>query len=391
VSELRVERVADEIIAADAALATATGRAGKTETALVIPALTPGRARSEPGMGMPVVEVKELQPARTVGRDGGIPRILLVGGLLAVLVLLGGGIALGLIGGGQPVQSPNASLPVAVGTPSPTPSPSPLPSPTPSPTPAPSPPPFEYPVNTVFDGCIGIDPQGNTTVLTPAFTVINPQSGQYGATFAKSPSGPLSGSGTGANGGNPVTVAMRAVAFGTYDALGITAPDGSPIALGPLAAQLPLLLNAETDKPNGCDPAALLMPTQQALAGRAYLAAVAPVNVANADFVTKAQAWTNATTNEVAQTDAAALLAAFRAVDKQLLDIAARYPPAADSLRASDSAVLKLIADLEDLANLESIGPSAWLDRYATDVSQLSAASKAIREALGLPPLGVTP
>ncbi|HYN70333.1 MAG TPA: hypothetical protein VEX41_09000 [Candidatus Eisenbacteria bacterium] len=389
-SGLRVERVADEIIAADAALATASGRAGKTESALVVPAPTPARGRGEPGMGVPAVALGGGQPAaHKVERGRGIPWTLLAGGLLVLLVALGGGIALGLIGGGQPVQSPAASLPVAVATPSPSPLPSP--SPSPSPTPSPSPSPFEYPVNTVFDGCIGIDPQGNTTVLTAAFTVINPQAGQYAATFAQSPSGPLSGSGTATNGGNPVAVPMRAFLFGTYDALAITAPDGSPVALGPLAAQLPLPINAETNQPNGCDPAALQVPTQQALAGRAYLAAVAPVNLTQAEFATKAQAWTSATTNEVAQTDAAALLAALRAVHEQLLDIAARYPPAADSLRASDEAVLRLIADLEDLAQLESIGPSAWLDRYAADISQLAAASKVLREVFGLPPLAVSP
>jgi hypothetical protein len=390
-SGLRVERVADEIIAADAARATATGRAGKTETALVVPPPIPARGGSETGMSVPVIEVKEIQPAQAVGRDGGIPRILPVGGLVALLVVLGGGIALGLIGGGQPVQSPAASLPVAVGSASPSTPASQAPSPSIAPSVSPSPPPFEYPVNTVFDGCIGIQPEGNTTVLTPTFTLMNPMPGGYSAVFAKGPSGALTGTGSAVNGGNPVTVPMRAVAFGTYDALGITAPDGSTIALGPLADQLPLLLNAETDKPNGCDPAALLIPTQQALAGRAYLAAVAPVNVANAEFVAKAQQWTNATTNEAAQTDAAALLAAFRAAQEQLLDIAARYPPAANALRASDDALVRLIADLEILAQVESFGPSAWLDTYATDVSQLAAASKVVREVLGLPPLAVTP
>jgi len=394
-SGLHVERVADEIIAADAARASLSGRAGKTETALVLPPVIPTRTRIAPDIGVPVVTIDEVLPPLAVDREGGIPRIVLVGGLVVLIALLvGGGIAFGLIGGSQPVQSPAASVPVAVGSPSPSTLPvtqPPTASQSIAPSPSPSAPPFTYPVNTVFDGCIVIDPQGNTTVLTPAFTVINPQPGQYSATFAKSPSGPLSGSGTAINGRNPVTVPMRAVAFGTYDALGITGPDGSTIALGRLAGQLPLLLNAETDKPNGCDPAALLMPTQQALAGRAYLAAVAPINVAYAEFATKAQAWTNATTNEVAQTDAAALLAALRTVHEQLLDIAARYPPAADALRASDAVALKLIADLESLAKLDSIGPSAWSDRFAADISQLAAASKVVREALGLPPLTVSP
>jgi hypothetical protein len=133
------------------------------------------------------------------------------------------------------------------------------------------------------------------------------------------------------------------------------------------------------------------MPTQQALAGRAYLAAVAPVNAANQEFAAKAATWTSTTTNDAAQADAAAILAAFKAVHEQLLDIASRYPPAANALAASDAAVVKLIADLEDLSKLDSIGVSPWLDRYVKDLQQLSAAATAVREVLGLPPLAVSP
>jgi hypothetical protein len=118
------------------------------------------------------------------------------------------------------------------------------------------------PVNTVLDGCIAIDPQGNTTVLHPAFLVANPAPGPYTATFAKGPTGVVRGTGTAD--GNLVVADVRIAAFGTYDGLAISGPDGAPIALGPLAAEVPLDINAQTDKPNGCDPSALHLPSPAA-------------------------------------------------------------------------------------------------------------------------------
>jgi hypothetical protein len=114
------------------------------------------------------------------------------------------------------------------------------------------------PTNTAVAGCIAIDPRGSTTVLREAFLLVNPQAGSYTATFAKGPTGSVSGEGSAS--GNLVETAVTISAFGTYDGLTITAPDGSPIALGPIASQLPLVINAETDKPNGCDGGALVMP-----------------------------------------------------------------------------------------------------------------------------------
>jgi hypothetical protein len=114
------------------------------------------------------------------------------------------------------------------------------------------------PANAAVVGCIAIDPQGSTTVLHEAFLLTNPQPGGYTATFAQGPTGPVTG--TGAASGNLVETAVTISAFGTYDGLSITAPDGTQIALGPIASQLPLVINAETDKPNGCDGAALVMP-----------------------------------------------------------------------------------------------------------------------------------
>ena len=65
----------------------------------------------------------------------------------------------------------------------------------------------------------------------------------------------------------------------------------------------------------------------------------------------------------------------------------AAYPPAGDHLRVAAGAVLPLIADLSDLARLEAIGVSAWLERYQADLAQLSAASGLVRQDLGLPAL----
>jgi len=123
-----------------------------------------------------------------------------------------------------------------------------------------TPPQQAFAPNKVFDGCIAINPQGNTTILGVTFTVSNPESGNYSASFTQSPSGPLFGTGTASNGTNPIVIPITATAFGTYGQLSVTAPDGKPVQPGPLTQQVPLTLNASTDKPNRCNPAALKTP-----------------------------------------------------------------------------------------------------------------------------------
>ena len=152
------------------------------------------------------------------------------------------------------------------------------------------------PSNTVLAGCIAIDPQGGTTVLHEAFLLSNPNAGTYTATFAKGPTGSVSG--TGAASENLVVTDVRIRAFGVYDGLTITGPDGAPIALGPIASQLPLDINAQTDKPNGCDPTTLKMPAAPASSGgpeadhaaiEAFLPAFAhATQVGDVDFLTNA-------------------------------------------------------------------------------------------------------
>lgn len=84
----------------------------------------------------------------------------------------------------------------------------------------------------------------------------------------------------------------------------------------------------------------------------------------------------------------------LEAVHPRLLELAAAYPPAGDDLRGADEVVVRLIEDLSDLARLDTIGLSAWLQRYEADLAQLSAASGQVRDDLGLPPISnptVTP
>lgn len=371
-STLRVERVADDVIADDVRRVIELGRLGKHPGTVPEPEL---------------LTIGEPEFPERVQTGGGIPLAPVAAIVLALLGLVGGGIALGLFGGvgatPTPMPSPSPTLfstpPPAVATPTATLTPTPLPSPAA----------LVFPPNTVFDGCIVIDPQGNTTVLAAAFTVFNVQGGDYRAAFAQTPTGALAGSGTATAGQNPVVVPMRATRFGTYDGLSITTPGGMPVALGPIASQVPLDINAATNVRNDCDPAALLMPTQQALAGREYLAAVAPVNAAQVDFFAIAVTWTEAISPETAQADAAELLAALRAVHVRLQALALAYPPAGVQLDAADRAVLALIEDLENLSRIGEIGVAAWRQDYEADLAQLTAASRGVRNALGLPaPLG---
>lgn len=374
-SRLRVEELADQLIAADSLQARLTDRKGKEQPRTqIIEEIVPDIARDEPLV------------------SGG-PPVVLIGGLIGLLALLliGGSLAFGLIGRTGATPTPIPTLAAASPTPSASPTATPTPpvastSPTPSPNPSPtaSPVPLVFPPNLVFDGCIVIDPQGNVTFLTAAFTLFNVLPGDYRGAFLVAPGGGLQGSGAATNGANPIVVPMRATAFGVYDKLVVIAPNGAEVDVGPIRQQLPLDLNAQTDVRNACDPSKLMAPTQQTIAGRAYLQAVAPVNAAAAEFAAATANWSNSTTPIQAQTDAAPLLSAFQAIQPQLLVLASAYPPAAEHLMAANDAVSRLIADLQQLGSIGSIGLEPWLQRYQSDLQTLSAASNVVREDLGV-------
>jgi hypothetical protein len=130
-TELRVEKAADEVIAADSALAASAARAGKPRSGIIF--VPPVTSRSAPG------------PSRTV---------IIIGTIVAIIggTLLG----IGFLGGTGPTVTPTpsrvaAATPTAAGvvtpqptaqvsTPAPptTPTSAPTPTPTPSPVPTPS-------------------------------------------------------------------------------------------------------------------------------------------------------------------------------------------------------------------------------------------------------------
>lgn len=198
---------------------------------------------------------------------------LLVGVGAGVLVAAGVGIGLAAALGGGHGSTSKGGVPATTAS-----------SPTPSASGAQGA--SAFPPNKIVDGCLKIEPQGSSTVIAAVFTLANPESGTYTGSFAQSPTGPLSASGSAAGAVNAVTIPMRATAFGTYSALSITAPDGSAIQLGTITQQLPLELDATTDIPNACDAALLNAPPTSAQASSDAAAASAFLTALAHDFAT---------------------------------------------------------------------------------------------------------
>jgi hypothetical protein len=197
-SGLRVEAVADQVIAEDAANARAGARLGKA----------------------PAITIEEREYGSTIaGRreTGGPIPAWVIGGLVGLLVvfLVGGGFAVGLfggrtatptqpgLGGGSPSARPIVSSPSLVSA-GPSASPVAVAPVGASSSPAESAALELFPPNTVYDGCLLIEPTGNTTVIAAAFTLANPRTGDYTAVFELSPTGPLSGAGPAEVGQNPI-------------------------------------------------------------------------------------------------------------------------------------------------------------------------------------------
>jgi hypothetical protein len=133
-------------------------------------------------------------------------------------------------------------------------------------------------------------------------------------------------------------------------------------------------------------PAAPAMTEEQA--AEAYLAAVAPVNVAQAAFYEKTQRWFGATSIAQAESDARPLLEALADVKLQLQSIAGAYPPAATQLGDSFTAVSVVERDLRALGSLNhKLSVQSWRERYEEDIATLIAVSNGVRSTLGLPPV----
>jgi len=117
-----------------------------------------------------------------------------------------------------------------------------------------------------------------------------------------------------------------------------------------------------------------------------FLKSVGPVNSTEPTFRSQVGVWNGSTTDTQAQSAAAPLLAALNGVETQLNPIEVGYPPAALQVDTVRRAVLTLEGQLSQLANLQAIGVSAWIQRYDADLGALTQASNAARSALGLMP-----
>ena len=106
-----------------------------------------------------------------------------------------------------------------------------------------------------------VTPDGGETDLQPMFTLSNAIPGTYTATIQQAPDGPVSGTGTQYQPGSSViTFVIPITKFGTYNQLVITGPDGTPIDFSKVTTGFPFEVNAETNKPNDCNPDKLQAP-----------------------------------------------------------------------------------------------------------------------------------
>jgi hypothetical protein len=120
-------------------------------------------------------------------------------------------------------------------------------------------------------------------------------------------------------------------------------------------------------------------------AGSAYLTAVAPANTAISTFTAKADAWTNNTTDAVAEADAQPLIAAFQKFDTTLTN--AQWPAGATAdVHTLIGDVGALVGDLQGLSTFNALNASSWEATLERDLASMSTAVALVRHDLGLPP-----
>ena len=187
---------------------------------------------------------------------------------------------------------------------------------------------------------------------------------------------------------NDVTVPRRLIALGAIAlaAIVLTGCGGSSSSTTTktTTATTSPATNA-TSEPASTAPAM----TQQG-AGQAYLAAVEPANAALHAFQKKASSWTDSTTGEQAAADAKPLIDALTALRPKLLEIAQKYPPAANDLKALVTAFSALQGDLENLTTVNTFNASSWVQGFTKDAAALNAAVAIVRSDLGLPPVSTS-
>ena len=75
------------------------------------------------------------------------------------------------------------------------------------------------------------------------------------------------------------------------------------------------------------------------------------------------------------------------ALRPKLLEIAQKYPAAANDLKALVTAFSALQGDLENLTTVNTFNASSWVQGFTKDAAALNAAVAIVRSDLGLPPV----
>jgi hypothetical protein len=120
----------------------------------------------------------------------------------------------------------------------------------------------------------------------------------------------------------------------------------------------------------------------KAQAGKQYLALAAPLNAAVNAFQASTQ---YSTTGPEVATKAKPVIGALNTADAALLDLAQKYPAGAPDLKALVKPDSGLIADLTDVAQINALSQSTWVQQLTQDASQERADANIVRSDLGLP------
>lgn len=120
-------------------------------------------------------------------------------------------------------------------------------------------------------------------------------------------------------------------------------------------------------------------------AAAAYLADVAPTNVAITAFQTASSSWTTSTTDAQAEATAQPLISALSTLETKLETT--DWPATAQAdVKTMTTDVAALNASLETLSTLNFLDEGTWLQGYTTAAGALGVAVGEVRHDLGLPP-----
>jgi hypothetical protein len=122
-----------------------------------------------------------------------------------------------------------------------------------------------------------------------------------------------------------------------------------------------------------------------AAAATAYVADVAPANIAVALLAVRADAWTSSTTDAEAEADAQPTISALEALETQLEGT--NWPTVAkadvETLTTDEG---QLNASLETLSTLNFLDEGTWVQAYTSAANAVNVADGEVRNDLGLPP-----